>query len=103
VWFAGLSYLAAMALLAQLWEIIGGIVFFLFIQSAADLQLRRLSRLFLIYVLYEGVAIVSMITGWEWLFLPQSIPLTMLALLVLYALLLVAAYRVFAGIRGNAA
>lgn len=87
--FLGLSYLVAMAALAQLWELLAGIVFFLYLQSVESKTVRWLSRLFLVYVLYEVAAIVSFATGIEALFLPQSIPLTMLALLVLYFSLLV--------------
>lgn len=91
--FLGLGYLLAMALLAQLWELLAGIVFFLYLQSVNDRGVRRFSLLFLVYALYELIAIVSFATGVEWLFLPTSIPLTMLALLILYGSLAVVTYQ----------
>lgn len=97
-WFAGLGYLGAMAMLAQLWELAGGIVFFLLIQTSENRRIRRVSWLFLIYVFYELQMIASMLTGWDALFLPQSLPLTMLALLLLYGLLAALGARSLAGI-----
>lgn len=88
LWFSGLAYLLAMALLAQLWEIMGSIVFFLFLQASSSRNIRRVSWLYGLYALYEIPVILSLITGWDILFLPQSVPLTMLALLLLYGLLL---------------
>ncbi len=93
LWIVGLSYLAAMAMLAQLWEILGSIVFFLAIQGTSSIWLRRLSWLYLVYALYEIPALFGFITGWSWLILPQSVPLTMLALLLLYAVLSTLAIR----------
>lgn len=86
VWFAGLSYLSAFAMLAQLWEVMASIVFFFAVQAAAQPRIRRWSRLYLVYALFEFQVIGAAL--WQWLFLPQSIPLTMLALLLLFGCLL---------------
>lgn len=91
IWFAGLGYLTAMSMLAQLWEVMGSIVFFLAIQAAPNPQVRRWSRLYLIYATFELQAVISALTGWQWAFLPQTVPLAMLALLLLYGCLLVLA------------
>jgi hypothetical protein len=98
LWFVGLGYVVAMAMLAQLWDAFGGIVFFLFIQAAPERAIRRWSWLFLVYAVYELPGALSMVTGWDWLLLPQSVPLTMLALLVLYMVLVMLAARSLAEI-----
>lgn len=87
IWFAGLSFLLLIAMLPQLWELLGSIIFFVLLQAIPDRTLKRVSWLYLFYALYEFPALVSFGTGWDWLFLPQSLPLTMLALLVLYVIL----------------
>jgi hypothetical protein len=93
LWFVGLGYLLAMAMLGQLWELLGGVVIFLFIQGVPDKTIRQIALLFLIYALYEFQAVISVVPGLEWLFLPQSLPLTMLALLLLYGILLLLVFR----------
>lgn len=93
LWFAGLSYLSAMAMLAQLWEVMGSIVFFLVIQAAADRRVRHWSWLYLVYATFELQALISGITGWEWAFLPQTLPFTMMTLLLLYVILLYLVYQ----------
>lgn len=89
LWFVGLGYLLSMAMLAQLWEVMGSIIVFFFIQSVG----RRISLLYLIYALYEIPIILSFITGWEGLFLPTSIPLAMVTLVFLFGILIQFTYQ----------
>jgi Glycosyltransferase family 87 len=87
LWFTGLGYLVALSLLPQLWEVLNSVVFFLFIRSVKNPFIRRVSLLYLVYAFYEVAFIVGYATGIDLLILPQSIPLTMLTLLLVYVIL----------------
>ncbi len=91
--FTWSGYLVAMAMLGQLWELIGGVIIFIFIQSADQRTVRVFSRLFLVYLFSEVLIILGLATKWDWLVLSQSIPQTMLALLVLFVAALILIHR----------
>jgi hypothetical protein len=93
LWVVGLGYLWSMALLPQLWEVVGSLVFFIYIQSIKDQMLKRISWVYLIYIFHFIPDVLSFIPGLEWLFLPKSTPLPMVALLWLYGILLKLAFE----------
>jgi hypothetical protein len=83
--FVCLGYLTAMALLDELWEVFAGILVFVVLQSAQYRSVRRIALLFVVYALYEALALLGFAAGLRIVVTHQLIPIVMLALLVLAA------------------
>jgi hypothetical protein len=87
--FIWLGYLVAMVFLAELYEVFLSILIFIFLQPYLSRRLKWIGMLVFAYIWFEIPSAIGLATNINVLILSQSLPLTLITLLILYGLLLI--------------